>query len=61
MQQNSALLDDSEAIPTSTHKNYDVAIVYGPNSKVKAKAISDLTADQIGSLVIVKCIVVRAS
>lgn len=38
-------LGDSEAIPLSTHKNFDIAIVYGPNSKVKTKAISDLSAD----------------
>lgn len=45
----------------ASHKNYDVAIVYGNNAKVKPKAVSDLTADDIGSLVIVKAIVVRAS
>lgn len=45
LQQNATLFDDSEAIPISAHKNYDVAIVYGPNSKVKPKAISDLNAD----------------
>lgn len=48
-------------IPMSAHKNFDVALVYGSNSKVKPKAIADLTADDIGSLVVVKAIVVRAS
>jgi hypothetical protein len=32
-------------IPPSAHKNYDVVIIYGTNSKVKSKAISDLKAD----------------
>lgn len=55
------MFEDNERIPISAHKNYDVSIVYGSNSKVKAKAISDLNADEIGSLVVVKAIVVRAS
>ena len=45
----------------AAHKNFDVAIVYGPNSKTKPKAISQLAAEEIGSLVIVKAIVVRVS
>lgn len=44
-QQNTAVLDESEAIPLSAHKNFDIAIVYGPNSKAKIKAISDLNAN----------------
>ena len=44
----------------SSHKNFDVAIVYGPGSKVQAKAVGDLKADDIGSLVVVKAIVIRA-
>jgi hypothetical protein len=44
-QQGTSVLEDSEAIPLSAHKNFDIAIVYGHNSKVKTKAISDLTAD----------------
>lgn len=60
-QQGTSVLEDSEAIPLSAHKNFDIAIVYGHNSKVKTKAISDLTADEIGSLVQLKCIVVRVS
>jgi len=32
-------------IPPAAHKNYDVVIIYGPNSKAKSKAISDLRAD----------------
>lgn len=59
--QNASMFEDNERIPISAHKNYDVSIVYGSNSKVKAKAISDLNADEIGSLVVVKAIVVRAS
>ena len=43
------------------NKIYDVAIVYGPNSKVKPKAVSDLSANEIGSLVMVKAIVLRTS
>lgn len=38
-----------------------MAIVYGSGGKTKTKAISDLTAEEIGSLVQVKAIVVRAS
>jgi hypothetical protein len=45
MQQSSSVLEDSEAIPLSTHKNFDIAVVYGHNTKAKTKAISDLTAD----------------
>ena len=59
--QNASMFEDNERIPISAHKNYDVSIVYGSNSKVKAKAISDLNAEEIGSLVVVKAIVVRAS
>lgn len=59
--QNSNALSERELIPISTHKNYDVAIIYGPNSKTKVNAISDLGAESIGSLVIVKAIVVRVS
>lgn len=55
------MLDEHEKIPYSAHKNYDVAIVYGPNGKIKPKAISDLSSDEIGCLVVVKAIVVRAS
>ena len=48
-------------IPQSINKNFDVSIVYGENSKEyhQPKCISDLSAEQIGSLVIVKAIVVR--
>jgi DNA replication licensing factor MCM7 len=35
--------------------------VYGPNTKAKTQAISDLKAEDIGSLVIIKAIVVRVS
>jgi DNA replicative helicase MCM subunit Mcm2 (Cdc46/Mcm family) len=45
----------------STHKSFDVALVHGPGSKTKPAAVGDLTADQIGSLVVVKAIVTRAS
>lgn len=38
-----------------------MSIIYGSNAKIKPKAVADLTADDIGSLVIVKAIVVRAS
>lgn len=48
-------------IPSAAHKNYDVVIIFGPNSKVRSKAISDLKAEEIGSLVIIKAIVVKAS
>ena len=59
--QASSLQENNERIPFSVHKNYDVAIVYGTNGKVKPKAISDLKAEDIGCLVVVKAIVVRAS
>lgn len=59
--QNPNMLEENEMIPIASHKSYDVAIVYGNNSKVHPKAISDLSSDDIGSLVIVKAIVVRAS
>jgi hypothetical protein len=42
---NPALLEDTEVIPPSVHKNYDVAIVYGPNSKAKSKSISELKSE----------------
>ena len=45
----------------ASHKNFDVALIYGKDSKVKPSAVADLTADDIGSLVVVKAIVVRAS
>lgn len=61
MQQNAALLDEAETIPPAAHKSFDVAIVYGPNSKTHPRSITDLTADDIGGLVMIKCIVVRAS
>lgn len=57
----SSINDGNERIPYSTHKNYDVAIVYGLNGKAKPKAIADLKSDDIGCLVVVKAIVVRAS
>lgn len=38
-----------------------MSVVYGSNAKIKPKAVSDLSADDIGALVIVKAIVVRAS
>lgn len=59
--QTSTMLDENELIPVASHRTFDVAIVYGPNAKIKPVAISDLKADNIGSLVIVKAIVVRAS
>ena len=59
--QNPTAFEQNEMIPFAAHKNFDVALVYGPNAKIKAKAIANLTADDIGSLVIVKAIVVRAS
>ena len=55
------MLEPNELIPMASHKNFDVALVYGNNAKVKLNSITDLTADDIGSLVIVKAIVVRAS
>jgi len=61
MLQNPVHYNPNEAIPISAHKNYDVAIIYGPNSKSKPKAISQLTSEDIGTLVVVKAIVVRAS
>lgn len=54
-------MEANELIPMASHKNFDVALVYGNNAKVKLNSITDLTADEIGSLVIVKAIVVRAS
>ena len=39
----------------------DVAIVYGPGSKIKLECISDFTSDKIGSLVACKAIVVRTT
>ena len=60
-QQNGGNFDENESIPISSHRNFDIAIVYGPNSKLRPRAISDLNADEIGSLVMVKCIVVRTS
>jgi DNA replication licensing factor MCM7 len=45
----------------ASHKTFDVALVYGNNAKVKLNSITELTAEEIGSLVIVKAIVVRAS
>ena len=58
--QNPNMLDENELIPIASHKNYDVSIVYGNNAKVKPKAIAELSGDDIGALVIVKAIVVRA-
>jgi len=59
--QSPLLTDDNEKIPLSAHKNYDVAIIYGATGKVKPKAISDLKSEDIGCLIVVKAIVVRAS
>lgn len=39
----------------------DVCIVYGPGSKLKIECISDFTSDKIGSLVVCKAIVIRAT
>ena len=55
------MLEPNELIPMASHKNFDVALVYGDNAKVKLNSITDLSAENIGSLVIVKAIVVRAS
>ena len=38
----------------------DVSIIYGPGSKNKVRTISQLCGEDIGSLVILKAIVVRA-
>ena len=38
------MLEENELIPIASHKNYDIAIVYGSNAKIKPKAIADLTA-----------------
>ena len=59
--QSSSLIDSNEKIPFSAHKNFDVAIVYGVNGKVKPRAISDLKSEDIGCLIVLKAIVVRAS
>lgn len=48
-------------IPMACHKNFNVALVNGSNAKIKASAVSDLTSDNIGALVVVKAIVVRTS
>ena len=37
-----------------------MALVFGKDAKVKPSAVADLSADDIGSLVVVKAIVVRA-
>lgn len=37
----------------------DVAIIYGPGTKNMSKTISDMKAEDIGSLVVCKAIVVR--
>ncbi len=52
--QNASMFEDNERIPISAHKNYDVSIVYGSNSKVKAKAISDLNVDGAGCVISLK-------
>jgi hypothetical protein len=39
----------------------DVAIVYGEGSKYDIQCISDLTSEKIGSLVVCKAIVIRAT
>lgn len=39
----------------------DVSIIYGPGSKNNIRTISQLSAEDIGSLVVVKAIVVRSS
>ncbi|CAM6001738.1 unnamed protein product [Sphagnum balticum] len=57
--QNPVLLGESEAIPVSSHKNYEVSLVYGAETKAKAQAISDLRAEDIGALVMVKAIVIN--
>lgn len=39
----------------------DVAIIYGPGSKLNIETISDFNSDKIGSMVACKAIVVRAT
>ncbi len=43
------------------YKISDVVIVYGPQAKSSIRTITDLKAEDMGSLVILKGIVVRAN
>jgi DNA replication licensing factor MCM7 len=55
------MLEGNEMLPTETHKNYDVSLVNGSSAKNQIRSIHDLSAIDMGCLVTVKAIVLRAT
>lgn len=48
-------------LPTQTHKTYDVSLVNGNSAKNKIRSIHELSAHDMGCLVTIKAIVLRAT
>lgn len=59
--QGNEVFKDNELLPTETHKNYDVSLVNGNSAKNQIRAIHDLSASDMGCLVTIKAIVLRAT
>lgn len=51
----------NELLPFEAHRDYDVSIVSGPLRKNKVKSIHELAGTDIGALVALKAIVLRAT
>ena len=51
---------ENEAIPSKMHRKYHIAIVYSQIKPKMIRSVRELTAEMIGSLVVLKGIVVRS-